>query len=172
MKKSQIFIIDFIFSIFILVVTLTIFFSYYYFTSYNKSVYDVNYDIVETLTTSKINNLNDEYIKELFTNKSIRNPRSTLAKQILEFKENGNEEISKNLTKKFIKDLIPNNFNTQISFLNLTSNSRYLLFNITNASKNSVDKSQTKSSIRREVYIFVNSTEEYGPYTLEVIVWQ
>ena len=170
MKKSQIFILDLIFAIFILVVSLTIFFSYYFFVEYNENVFSINSKVSNILIYTKIDSLNEEYINKFFLEGDIRNPQNNLVKQILEFKGKGEISKSKNLTRDFVEDVIPKNFNIEI---NLVNQSGYVLnlFNKTIANTNK-ENSTIKSSTRKKVFVFVNKTEEYGPEIFEVIVWQ
>ena len=84
-RKSQIFIFDFITSFIILIVAIVIVLSYFQSTSDNVDIYGINLEIIDSFTTTNINSLNNEEVRNLFIAREITNIENTIAQQVGEF---------------------------------------------------------------------------------------
>lgn len=174
--KSQIFIFDMIFSIVIIIVSIGIAFSYYSNVSQNIDIYELNKNILTSFTTTPINSLNSEFVKDLFKQREVKNIDNSIAQQASEFYyrytlEGGdNLEKSRNLTQSFIEDFISPEMNFQIVLDD--GSSKTYLFN-QSAKLNSVSEQDADivSYSQRTVFGFLNRTNYYGPYILEVKLW-
>lgn len=176
-KKTQIFIFDMIFSFVIIIITFGIVFSYYSSTSKNIDIYELNNNILNSFTKTQINTLNDDYIKELFKLREIRNIQNSVAQQAAEFyyiyTRDSNPyylELSKNLSENFIDDFLTSELNIEV---NLFDGATKINLMNQSASLNSValDDAELTAVSKRSVYGFMNETHYFGPYKIEVVLW-
>jgi hypothetical protein len=156
-------------SIIIIFVSIALVFTIFSTTDSNVDMYNYNLEIITSLTQTEINSLNDEEIRDLFIQNKIRNIKNTVAQQISEFYYLGLEEDAKNLTEIFVKDYTFENMNCEIILINDSTN--YLLFNNTVEGSVEFEESSISSVNRRSLIGFINSTDYYGPYIMEVKLW-
>lgn len=159
--KSQIFLFDVIFSVVILIVSIGIVFSYFTETYSNDDLYTLNYDILDSMTTTKINSLNNEEIRDMFREGNIQNIENTLAQQIGEFINNGEIYLAKNLTEIFLKNHVNNRMNFNITMGGVT------LFEQIRSLKN---ESRMVTKTQRDVFGFEDRSSSYE-YTLKIEIW-
>ena len=126
-SKSQIYILDLIFSMTILVVSIGVAASYFGNTTDNQDIYTINSQILNGLTLTEINSLNNEEIREMFRDNEIKNPENTVAQQIGEFYDRNNTELAENLTRVFVGDFINDYLNLQVRLYD-TDNSTFELY--------------------------------------------
>jgi hypothetical protein len=170
-KKSQMFVFDLIFSFFIIIVSVGILYSYYYHIGYNNEIYSINKKIMNELTTVEVNSLNDENIRKLFTSGKIQNPKNTIAKQILEFSIDSNNQNSILLLNQTIKNLLPKNYNLKLTLLNLDNTLNMPIYSILN-SKISKFNSTILTTNKKTILSFKNISKVYGPKILNLELWQ
>jgi len=169
--KSQIFIFDLIFSVVIIIVSLGIVGSYFVNTNYNVDIYDLNNQILNGFTQTKINSLNSLEIRKMFINNQIKNIDNTVAQQVGEFYYLGNISLAKNLTTVFIKDYLSRQMNFNLTFYNDSNIANPItLYSKINNGVNYKD-SQITSSTSRTIFGFINTSNYYGPYTFKVQLW-
>jgi len=173
-KKSQIFLLDAFLAFIIVVVAIAVILSYTSSTTSNMNVYAVNQQVLNSLTKTKINSLNDEEIRELFKAGYIKNVENTVGQQIGEFYFLNNLSLAQNLTRVFIKDFITKQMNANISLIENDSGTitNTELHSILNRQTVSIDDAVITSVTKRSIIGFINETTFYGPYTLEIKIWQ
>jgi len=168
-KKAQIFMFDLIFSTIIIFVSLGIYFSYYTSTSQNNDIYDLNNQILTSLTNTRINDLNGEDVTALFRANLIKNIENTVGQQIAEYYYTDNLSLARNLSRVFVKDYVTKQFN-----LNLTLNNgsdEIVMFEAINRDI-TFENSEVASVSSRLIFGYINLNETYGPYTFEIKLWQ
>jgi len=159
---------DLIFSMVIIVISLGIVLSYFTNTSVNQDIFELNKQILKSFTQTKINSLNEQFIRDLFISGKIKNIKNTVAQQVSEFYYLKNYSLAKNLTKIYLKNYANPEINLNISLNNGTDT--FVLFSKVNSGvifKNSDIISVSKRSILG----FINQTDYYGPYEIEVKTW-
>ncbi len=169
--RAQIFIFDMILSFVILLLAVALIFNYYMNTEENLDIYNLNMDILNGLTNTKINDLNDQEIRVLFVQGKIKNIENTVAQQVSEFYFYGNKNLAQNLTKIFSEDYAQNQINLNITIqIEDKSSPEEQLFYSGKNNINSDDSSVVASSSR--VIFGFNSTDYYGPYVFRVKIWK
>ena len=173
--KSQIFVVDLVFSFVLLIVTVAVLFTYYVDTDQNVDIYQVNVDILDSLSKTRINSLNDQTIRELFQNAATRrniNVENTLAQQIIQFVRLDavdGEELARNITNVIVNSYVGRELNVNLT---LTNGSEVTPLYYVNNAGNPVFKDATISSSNERLIIgFVNRTEYYDNYLLQLRVW-
>ena len=124
---------------------------------------------MNSFTKVEINDLNDVDIRTFFKNGHIKNIHNTIAQQTAEFYYTGKYGLAKNLTRIFTTDFITKQMNAQIILYNQTNS--YELYLKENR-KISLTSANIIASTKRSIIGFINATHNYGPYTLEIIIWQ
>jgi hypothetical protein len=170
-KKSQLFVIDLTLSFVILIITLGIVFSYYQTVTSNDGLIDTNKKITKELTRTKINDLNDDYIKTLFISGEITNPQNSIAQQTIQFYGDGRISEAKNLIKIIVEKIISNKINLAINLYDKEKNFLIELYKFQNPSKTEFKNSESASVYTREIFTYKNVTKYYGPYILEISLW-
>jgi hypothetical protein len=167
-KKSQIFIFDLIFATFMVFVSIGIFFTYFSETRSNSNLYSINYEILDSFTTTNINSLNDEVIREMFKTGEIRNKDNTIAQQVAEFFYLGKEDLARDLTDVFVKNYISLQMNYNISIRNETDSL------VLKTSNNNLDfqNASIASASNRLIIGFNDKDSFYGPFDLSIKIWQ
>jgi len=168
-KNSQVFLLDFIISI-ILVITIIGFIVSFKFISYeNFDVYSVNLNILNSFYNTKVNSLNEGFFVELFRSGLIRNIDYNIPQLIGYFYKQNEIDIAKNLTEDFIKDFVPKNVNIDIKLID-----NLVIINLFNKTVTNVnfENSTTSFMTSRIIIGQYNSTDYFGPYTLVIRTWQ
>lgn len=165
-KKSQFFMLDVIFSFVIIVIAIGI--AAYYSTSAfeEEGLFELSIDIMERFTTTSINSLNNEEIRNFFLTNQISNVDNSIAQQAGEFYLQGNGDDAKTLTKVFIETYERRNIFINISLIN--DSEVFELYLTPNAGD--FNRAQTSYVHSREILILNNS--KVHPYTVEVRTWQ
>ncbi len=167
-KKSQIFIFDLIFATVMIFVSIGIFFTYFSETRSNSDLYSINYEILNSFTTTNINSLNDKVIRDMFENGEIRNKDNTIAQQVGEFFYLGKEDLAIELTDVFVNNYISLQMNYNIT---ISNSSETLVLKSSNNNLNLVNASIASAS-NRLVIGFIDKDSFYGPYDLSIKIWQ
>lgn len=168
-NKSQIFVLDLIFSIIILVVTFTVAFSYYSNQKDNTFIYDLNSNIVNSLTQTKINSLNNDIFIEMFKNGNIKNIDDTIVIELINLIDDNNLNLAQNVTKLFL-----NNYNIKGTNINITLSNSSNIYNLYNYSDSylSFNQSEISAVISRKIILYNPSLVDYNIFNLEVKIWQ
>lgn len=155
----------------IILIALALAYNYYINVQENQEIYDLNQDILDGFTNTKINSLNDEGIRELFLENKIKNIENTVAQQVIEFYNTTGEEVyAKNLTMIFIKDYLDKQMNFNITLQN-DSATLITLFNVSNRDI-PIDDATIVSVAKRRIFAFKGKDEFYGPYIFQVTIWK
>jgi len=175
MKKTQIFLFDLIFAFVIFIVSITLFYTYYINVDENVNVYDLNINIINSFTNTKLNDLNDKEIRDLFIQNKIRNIENTVAEQVVEFYEanKSNPVEAQYLSKIYVKDYIDKQMNFEFTLENETDvlTTLYRYPELPDDYKVSFENSTIATRSQRLIFGFKNQTEFYGPYLLKVKIW-
>lgn len=166
MKKiSQIFLFDLILSMVIVLVSVSLIALYYSNVTSNEDISTANNNFVEAFSKTKINNLNNDEIRNLFLEGKIRNIENTIAQQVSEFYFNNSEIEAINLTKIIAKDYFSEQVNVQIILID--GGTSVTLYNQTIKRK---EDAQVVSTFDRNIFGFYENNP-YGPYTITSEVW-
>jgi cell division protein FtsL len=168
-KKSQIFIFDLILSVVILIVSIGIVLTYSSTSTTNSNLYNLNLEIMEGLTETKINDLNDDVIRRMFVQEKIKNIENSIAQQLGEFYYLGNLDYSINVSSIFITPFLKQNMNFNMTLINDTGGI-IVLYNKTNSNIEFED-AEISTSIDRSVFGIINRTDSFGPYILNIKLW-
>jgi hypothetical protein len=166
-KKSQIFIFDFISSFVILIVAIVIVLSYFQSTSDNVDIYGINAEIIDIYTTTKINELNNFEVRDLFVRGLITNIENTIAQQVSEFHYRGADSNSRNLTRIFVQDFI-----TQQMNINVTLYDEVHSFNIYSDINKEIEFQNAEISSVTERLVFGTYQGDKYTYTFKIELWQ
>ena len=173
--KSQIFIVDLIFSFVLLIVTFGVIFTYYVHSDQNVDIYEINIDILDSLTKTRINSLNDDTVREMFRDAAVRrniNVENTIAQQIIQFillePVNG-EPLALNLTNVVVNNYVGGELNVNLTLTNGTQVTQLYFVNL--VGNNAFENASISSSSGRLVIGFVNTTRYYDNYVLDLRVW-
>lgn len=180
-RKSQIFMFDFIFAVVLLIVAVSIILSYLGSTTENVNIYDLNLKVMESVTSTKINSLNDEEIRNFFKERKIVSVDNTIAQQISEFYYFNQNNItinnnilidgndSKDLSKAFIEDFIPKQININVT-LEEGDGTIYEVYSLLNRPEINFEDSGVSSVTKRYILGFYKN--EFYDYEIKVKLWQ
>lgn len=174
-KKSQIFIFDMIFAFVVFIVSIGLFYSYYVGVDENINIYDLNMNVLNGFTNTRINALNDKEIREFFIANKIRNIENTVAQQVVEFYVNNkdNPDDAKKLTRIFIEDYLDKQMNFRLTLENesgVVENGDLYFAN--NRPDIPFENATITTSSSRLIFGFENQTHFYGPYIFKVRIWK
>ena len=165
-KKSQFFMLDVIFSFVILIIAIGIAVAYTTTAFEEEGLYDLSIEIMEQYTTTEVNSLNNEEIRNFFLTNKITNVDNTIAQQSGEFYLKDNIEDAKTLSRVFIDTYERRNIFLNISIFNEThSQTLYVSQNA-----DDFEEAQTSYVHSREILVFYEN--EVHPFTVEVSAWQ
>jgi hypothetical protein len=171
-KKSQVFLFDGIIGFTLIIIALGVILTYYSSSYENQNIHSLNQQLLNSYTSTKINDLNDNEIRNFFRQGQIRNIQNSIAQQTAEFHYEGKLGSAKNLTEIFVDDFVTKQINAQILIYdNITINTPTELYIKKNRAIELVD-AKSISSTKRSVIGFINTTSSYGPYTIQIILWQ
>lgn len=163
-KSSQIFLLDFIVATVLIVVSVGTFFVYYSFTDPQEDLFDTAYRLSNVMSSTKINDLNNDFVRDLFINRKITNIDNTLYQQISDFHQSGDTNLAINLTEQVVDTYLIDRIGYNItldngtSIIELDSSGVFL----------SQDESKTVASVQRQVFGFEDSDPFLHVYTIEV----
>lgn len=159
---------DLIFSIVVLVVSISIFFSYYLDTSSNADIYNLNNNILTLFVETEINSLNGVEIRDLFKKGEITNIHNSVAQQVGEFYFNSKNSSAQNLTKVFISSYINKQMNFQFEIANNSNFTSSLI--LYNNIKYPESDSKISAVSKKIIVGFINKTSFYL-YYLRLKIW-
>ncbi len=155
--------LDIILSFFFILVTVGIIYSFTIVDYSNNEVYSSNLRILDGLCNTGINELNSDYIVQLFREGMIKDIGFSIAQQIGYFIYIGNYSYAINLTRDFVKDIVPKGISVEISMGGV------LLYNKNYSTP--FKNATTRFVTSRKILGFINSSR-YFEYDLEVATWQ
>ncbi len=168
--KSQLFLFDLIFSFVILIVSVGLILAYFSSTNDNKDLFNLNLEIMNGFTNTKINSLNDDEIKQMFIDNYIRNVENSVAQQVCDFHFESHPDLAWNLSEIFVDTYLGKQININISIENETGHISQVYYKLNNPQVSYVD-SLLSSSTQRTVYGIINKTNTYGPYIFRIKLW-
>ncbi|MFP4401703.1 MAG: hypothetical protein ACLFPL_00585 [Candidatus Nanoarchaeia archaeon] len=119
-SKSQIFMLDLIVATVLLVVSISIFFTYFIITDSQEDLFDIVTRLSNSMSGTQINDLNNEFVRDLFINQEIRNIDNTILQQISEFENTGKSVLAKNLTNELTEVYIQEGIGYNITLITST----------------------------------------------------
>lgn len=166
-NNSQIFLLDFIFATVLIIVSLGTFLAYYSLSDPQEDLFDIAYRLSDTMSTTNINELNNDFVRNLFINREITNVDNTLFQQISEFYQRGEYSLADNLTKEITDSFLIERIGYEITVFNGSGSSR-VLDNSSLALNR--DESKTVASVQRQIFGF----QDNNPFThvYEIEVWR
>ena len=171
-KKSQIFLFDGIIGFTLIIIALGVVLSYYSSSYENQNIHSLNQQLLNSYTKTKINDLNDDEIREFFRQGQIRNIQNSIAQQTAEFHFEGKSGLAENLTQIFVDDFITKQINAQILIYNQTTENTPTELFLKQNRRTTLADAKSVSSTKRSVIGFINTTTSYGPYTIQILLWQ
>lgn len=165
-KKSQFFMFDLIFSFVILVVAVGI--ALYYSTSsfQEEGLFDLSQNIINQYTTTSINSLNNEEIRDFFLANEITNVDNSIAQQTAEFYLRSQISDAETLNRVFIETYERRNLYISLALINETTS----LEPYTTPGAPSFTNAKTSYVDSREILLIYE--DEVKTYTAEVKIWQ
>src|SRR3989338_9848147 len=178
-KRGYLFILDSIISLLVLTIGISLILSFRAAEPVTQQAEIYSSDIVQFLTKIKIKDLNNEYMcinGEFVANGNITNTENNLLDQLSEFYfrySNQSCSFCLNLTNVSInsltKSLLLDQYNFEIAVDDPKLQKRTVLY--INKNKPKKENAQLVLPIRRMTSGVYNNTL-YGPYIMEVILWQ
>lgn len=169
MKRAQVFLFDLILSIVILLVSVSIFFLNFSTSQHSLDLHELSQEVMTALTRTQMKSLNSEEIRDMFINNQIRTPEHRVSQQLAEFQYLGETALAENLAESFLDDFIPRQVNAR---LRLSNASDVFILYEEGLSGTSFEEASASSSVSRSVFGRLNRTTLFGPYQLELEVWQ
>lgn len=179
MKKRAYFLtLDAFIAIGIVVVGIVIILSQYSFQPYQSQVSFYTNDIMNTMYSTQIYEINDQYFHYLKTYKEqgeIQDIYSTVFEQMAYFLAkdcNKCKTMAKNLTRELTKDVISPKFSYNISLSN--SSDSFVLYNISRTSEFGKIKKLENSSLvlSSKRIVLTDFNDKLHVFIGEVVVWQ
>lgn len=171
-KKTQIFIFDMIFAVIILILALSLYYTYFLHVDDNSKMHELNIDILNRFTNLNINSLNNQGVRNLFIQGKIQNIEHTVAQQVVEFYHEGNTGDAENLTSIFIADYITKDLHFMLSLANSTGGDNFTLYKYPPTFVIDFEDAKISTLSQRLVFSFENQSTFYGPYRFTVQIWK
>ncbi|MCH8520083.1 MAG: hypothetical protein LAT82_04995 [Nanoarchaeota archaeon] len=166
-KKSQIFIIDLILAFVIVVVTIGVIAANYVNTDSQRDLFDIAFRTSNSMGSIGINDLNNEYVRQLFIQQRIQNIDNTIIQQISDFYIRGETEYARNLTNEISQIYIPNSVGYNITLIDVTNEG--VIFELdSNQRFGSREESDSIASIEKQIIIFRGVESYFHRYKIEV----
>ncbi|NCC70837.1 hypothetical protein EOM09_04595 [bacterium] len=172
MKKSQIFIFDIFVAFLILLISLLIFFSYFVDSQRSDNLFNLNLEIMNGFTQTKINDLNNVEIRKMFISGEIRNVENSIAQQVAEFYSLNKIELAENLSKIYLSSISSRNINFLVSIKN-GSLSYDELYSYSALNSVNSEEALRSSSLQRTIFIFSKNgaNSKTQKYTFKIELW-
>ncbi len=172
-KKGFFFTLDAIMSLTILAVGMFMFFTAILAVPYTPQTEVVALDTMNLLSTTTIENLNDQTAGiggTLWRQGKITNEKNTLLQQIGEFYAKSDQASAQQFIQAVVANNIPENFFAQIAVDNT------LFFTVPEPTEQALSKQNTQLLIAKTDVVFgvMNTTtfDIWGPYEIRLSVWQ
>lgn len=172
-KRGYFFIIDAILGLFIIVIGVFLITSSYVTVPQPAQVGLLSDDLLNFLSNTKINNLNNEYAGiggELWNQGKITDVDNSLLQQIGEFYAANNLDIADKFIQNVSYGIVPPQFNYEVVIDNV------IVYPMVQTQEHVNSKSKTELLLTSKKLTFgiINKTTSnvWGPYKAEVFVWQ
>lgn len=165
-NNGQVFIIDLITASVLAILTFGIFFTYYFFADPPESLYNDVFELSDAMATIKINDLNNDFVRDLFIAQKITDIDNTILQQISDFYVKGNIVDAQNLTQELTNLYVTKKIGFQII---LNNGSSSLVLDSSNRF-GSKDNARTIVNLEKRIVGF----SETNPYihTYEFEAWR
>lgn len=165
-KNSQIFLLDFIFATVLIIVSVGTFFVYFTVTDPQEDLFDITYRLTNTMSSTYINELNNDFVRDLFINREVTNIENTILQQVSEFYERGEFILADNLTSNVVDTYLVERVGYEIELLDVDSGTTRIL----DSSGSYLDKddSKTVATIQRQIIGFEGDEPFIHRYSFEV----
>jgi hypothetical protein len=169
-KNGYFFIVDAFMGTIIIVMTLVIIMNSHLSAPDSTTTYTVIGDYIKYISTTEIQDINNNIIKEMVNNNLIKDTENTLLIQNVRFYyENGTacpnciDEYAYNFTRQTVEGVIPDQYGFE-----------YLINNTEIYSKNKPDLINAELYLtgRRVVYLYINETYIFGPVNVTIAMWE
>lgn len=167
-KNSQIFLLDFIFATVLIIVSIGTFFVYYSLSDPQEDLFDIVYRLSNTMSSTQINDLNNEFVRDLFISGEVTNIDNTILQQISEFYERGETDLAKNLTQQVVSTYLIDRIGYEITLVELNSATPTPEVLDSSGSFLDRDESKTVATIQRQIIGFQGPNPYVHRYTFEV----
>lgn len=163
LTHSQVFVIDLIAGSVLAIVSFAIFFTYYYQSDPPQSLYDDIFEFSNALSTIKINDLNNDFVRDLFISQKISDVDNTILQQISNFYEIGNLIDAQNLTQEMTSLYLTRKIGYEVNLDNGTH--LHILDSSTNFG--SKENARIVVSVDKKIIGFTNQSPYIHTYTFE-----
>lgn len=167
-NNSQIFLLDFIFATVLIIVSIGTFFVYYSLFDPQEDLFDIVYRLSNTMSSTQINDLNNDFVRDLFINREITNIDNTILQQTSEFYERGNLTLARNLTEQITATYLVDRIGYEITLVDLGPTTPTPEVLDSSGSFLDKDESKTVARIQRQIIGFQDSNPYVHRYTFEV----
>lgn len=162
---------DLMLSFIILILSVSLIYSYYINVDLSEDVYELNKNILDGFTNTRINSLNSLDIRNMFIAGDIKNIQNTVAQQVAEFYFSGDSVKAGELTQVFIEDYLDNQINFNLTIEKEGGGVVDVLYSKLNRPQISFEKSGIVSARQRIIFGF-NNSEVFGPYVFRTMIWK
>ncbi|MDA3855439.1 MAG: hypothetical protein PF569_04220 [Candidatus Woesearchaeota archaeon] len=162
---------DLILSFIVLILSVSLIYNYYLNVDIGDDVYELNKNILDGFTNTKINSLNNKEIRDMFIAGEIKNIENTVAQQVAEFYYINDMVLASDLTQVFVEDYLDKQMNFNLTIEEEDSGVVDVLFVKLNRPQIEYDDSSVVSSRQRIIFGF-NNSQVYGPYIFKTIIWK
>jgi hypothetical protein len=123
------------------------------------------------LSTTKIEELNNQYVLELIADGNITDVKRTVLEQIGEFHYNDNLASARNLSANLTDSIIPRKYGYSITILQDFPNKDIVLYQRPSILGRNVSDAQFVLSSKRINFLMNDSATLYGPTIYEMKIW-
>ena len=181
-RRGFFFLVDSMLALGILAVGVFLIFALYAESPSIKESTILSDDVMDFFATNKIKDINNEYAGvggQLWDEGKITNPENTLLQQIAEFYENDDVGTATTFIEVLTKDVLPPQYDFEVwlyDLKNIDDLEDYEDKLLYPATEKETSKKATKVLIPSKKIVYGFSDIEngimFGPYTIEVLVWQ
>ncbi|MFT4244884.1 MAG: hypothetical protein ACMXYB_05515 [Candidatus Woesearchaeota archaeon] len=167
-KNSQIFIIDLILASVIIIITFGVIVANYVNTDSQRDLFDIAFRTSNSFASIGINDLNNDYVRQLFIDQRIQNIDNSIIQQISDFYVRDMNNYAQDLTKEVSQIYIPNSVGHTITLIDISSPGEPELILDSNERFGTREESSTIASIEKQILLFVDSNVYVHRYRIEV----
>ena len=168
-KHSQIFIIDLILASVIIIVTFGVVLSTYLSSESQRDLFDIAFRASNSMASIGINDLNNDFVRELFVNQQIQNIDNTLLQQVSEFYVRGQNDLGQQLAEQISEIYFPSTVSFEIELVNITNPNSIHTIPIYNRTRFGISEdSSSIASIEKQIIVFTNDDIFFHRYDIRV----
>ena len=161
-KKAYFFLVDSLIALGVLAIGLILIFSYNSSAPRTEQTFTVSDDVIKTLNSYQIRDINSYYLTNLQNNGNITDSTKPLLEQVAEFYYLNKRALIIEFLDNVTNNLIPDNFNYMIIINN---------DNVYNHTTMPIEAGRYVIPSRTITHGLLTPTEMYGPYIVEVLSW-